>query len=78
MCVLMYKCLNEQGPAFLQDTFTFVNHGFSMRAETFHKVTVPKCNVDLFKQCLTYQGPKLWNNLPDNLKNFGSVHTFNV
>ncbi len=32
---------------------------FSMWAETSHKLTVPKCNVDLFEQCLTYQRPKL-------------------
>ncbi len=40
MCVLMYKCLNGQGPAFLQDKFPFVKHGFSTRAETSHNLTV--------------------------------------
>ncbi len=24
----------------------------------------------------TYQGPRLWNNLPDDFKNRGSVDTF--
>ncbi len=43
-----------------------------------HNLTVPKCKIDLFKQCLTYQGPKLWNNLPDNLKNCCSIHTFKL
>ncbi len=41
MCILMYKCLNGQGPGFLQDTFTFANHGFFTRAETSHNLTVP-------------------------------------
>ncbi len=33
--------------------------------------------VEVFKQCFTYQGPSLWNNLPEDLKKCGSIDTFN-
>ncbi len=75
-CVLMLKCLNVQGPTFLQEKITFVSYGLSTRAEISGKLVSPQPNVEVFRQCLTYQGHRLWNNLPDDLKNCGSIDTF--
>ena len=77
-CVLMFKCLNGQAPTFLQEKFTFVSHGLSTRAEISGNLVIPQPNFEVFKQCFTYQGPRLWNNSPDDLKNCGSIDTFKV
>ncbi len=41
-----------------------------------HVFVNPQPDVEVFKQCFTYQGPRLWNNLPHDLKNCGSIYTF--
>ncbi len=72
----MFKCLNGQTPTFSEEKFTFVIQGLSTRAEASRKQVIHQPNVQVFKQCFTYQEPRLWNHLPDNLKNCGSVDIF--
>ncbi len=73
-CVLIFKYLHGQALAFLQEKLTFVSHGLSTRAEISGKLVIPQPNVEGFKQCFTYQGPRLWNNSPHDLKNCDSVN----
>ncbi len=46
MC-FMFKCLNVQAPAFLQETFTFISHGLSTRAEVSGKLVIAQPNVEI-------------------------------
>ncbi len=62
---------------FFQEKLTFVSNSLSTHAEVSGKLIILQLTLKFFKQCfITYQGPRLWNNLPDDLKNCGSVDTF--
>ena len=39
---------------------------------------VPRANMSLFKSSLAYNGPKLWNNLPNEIKNMNSLYSFKI
>ena len=40
------------------------------------KFYLPLANTNLFKRDIVYQGPKLWNSIPANIRNKVSVPTF--
>ena len=68
--VLMYKIMNNLTPVYLYDRFTVRN--------TRNKITMvaPRPRTDLFKSSLVYSGTKLWNELPDFLKNKRTLSSF--
>ena len=37
---------------------------------------IPKPNIEQFKQSFLYQGPTLWNNLPNDVKKYNSLSQF--
>ena len=69
----MFKFLNGQASTFLQEKFTVVviTYPLPRKSQSFLNRM-----LKVFKQFFTYQGPRLWNNLPDDLKNCGSIDTF--
>ena len=65
--VLMYRCLKGDAPFYLSGDFKKVRHRCSTR-QSLVDLCVPRPNIELFKQCLFYQSPILWNNLSNDLK----------
>ena len=76
--MLMFKCLNRQAPSYLCDQFTLQSdlHTYMTRNSVNGCLSIPKPNKELYKQSLLYNGPKVWNSLPNELKNASSVLTF--
>ena len=48
----------------------------SLRSSTTINYALPRPHKELFKQSLIFSGPLIWNNLPDKLKNLGTVDCF--
>ncbi len=80
MGVLMYRCLNNNAPAYLCDHFNVVSdvHFYGTRSNVNGNLYmyVPNVKRETFKQSLLYMGPVIWNNLPSFLKRASSLDGF--
>ena len=76
--LLAYKSINGQAPSYLCDKFKFYEPSYSTRATQSDgfKQTEPKPNLDIFKRSFIYSSTKLWNNLPQGLKESPSINSF--
>ena len=64
-CVFMYKNITK---------FEAALHNYNTR---FHNsVQTPFPNLSLYQRSLNYVGPKLWNNLSDQIKSSPNIYTF--
>ena len=71
--IFMSKVLNDKLPQTLKDHFSIRERNYGHSNAKFH---LPLANTNLFKRDIVYQGPKLWNSIPTNVKNKVSVSTF--
>jgi hypothetical protein len=69
--LIMFKCISGQAPNYLCDHFTLQAdlHSYETRNSSNGCLALPKPNKEIFKQSLLYNGPKIWNSLPNDLKN---------
>ena len=76
--VLMYKIFNNLTPSHLQEFFTFTSdiHQRSLRSTSDNLLYIPKPNIDLYCNSLSYSGSKIRNAIPDHVKQSTSVAEF--
>jgi exonuclease III len=74
--VLAYKAVNGLAPKYICDKFSLVTRQKQTRATTRGDLIIPRPNTEFFRRSFTYQGPKLWNALPHNVKSSTSVNSF--
>lgn len=76
---IMFKIANNIAPEYLADLFQMRNVNDScsiLRSVTHRNFLVPKPNINLFKDSLSYSGAVIWNSVPLEIKNSQSVNTF--
>ena len=56
---------------YLKDHFSIRERNYGHNNAKFH---LPLANTNLFKQDIVYQGPKLWDSIPTNIKNKVFLH----
>ena len=68
--LLMFKIFNNLTPSYLQDHLTLTSdvHQRPLRSTTENLLYVPKPNIELFRTSLSYSGSKIWNAIPDHVK----------
>ena len=76
--VLMFKIFNNLTPSYLQDHFTLTSdvHQRPLRSTTENLLYVPKPNIELFRKSLSYSESKIWNAIPDHVKQSTSIIQF--
>ena len=76
--VLMYKTMNDLTPNYLKELYQFTSdiHQRSLRSTTENLIYIPKPNIELFRKSLVYSGSKIWNSIPDHVKQSTSVTQF--
>ena len=74
--LLMYKCLNNQAPSYLSSQFNYVSS--STHNATNKNLLLPRPNTELFKRSFSYAGPKLWNDLPREIRLSSSLQQFKI
>ena len=68
LAIEVYKAINGQSPPYIQDLFKIKHTPYDLQASKI--VTQSKCKSTTYDlNSLSYQGAKLWNNLPDLVKN---------
>ena len=68
----MYKCLNGLGPQYMSEIFQQTN-AVSRRGPSFNVPRVNSTTKGLHS--LRYQGPRLWNALPLNVKSSKTLNS---
>ena len=51
-------------------------HGYETRHASLQKLSVPKPNIEKYREAFVYQSPKLWNELPMYISQIMSLHSF--
>ena len=78
LCLIVFKCLNGNGPKYLSDLLSLRDTGVDTRcARDSNLLNVPKSKRITFGDRAFYvAAPKLWNSLPVNVRGSPSVTTF--
>ena len=77
----MYKIANKIAPKYLIDLFqirtTYANSTtFNLRSVSNRNFIIPKPNINLFKNSISYSGTIIWNSIPLEIKNAESINSF--
>ena len=68
--LLVHKSITGSAPNYLQELFSFQAYGHTPA------LTVPAVNSSYGRRALSYMGPKLWNNIPRELKECTNIVNF--
>ncbi len=68
--ILVHRCVYGNAPAYIKDLILSVSdvHNVYTRSFICGDLYVPRPNRKIFKQSFLYNGPLVWNSLPDALK----------
>ena len=74
----MYKIFHNLAPEYLQELFQHTTdiHQEALRSASDNLLYVPKDNIEKFRNSLSYSGSKIWNSIPENIKQCDSVALF--
>ena len=76
--IMMYKISHNLAPKYLQELFQQTNdiHNRALRSTSDNLLYVPKPNIEQFRNSLSYSGSKIWNSIPENIKQSESLPLF--
>jgi hypothetical protein len=74
--LLVYKCLNTQGPVYLKDLLTPYKPTRSLRSASLNTLEVPRSHSTYGDRAFSIRAPLLWNAVPEHIRNCDSVILF--
>ena len=76
--LMVYKALNGQAPTYVASMISFVSehHARQTRSATSGTLHIPKSNSALLDNAFSVYAPKLWNNIPLEIKNIDNIFKF--
>ena len=76
--VLTYKALNNMTPAYISSMLKPVSqtHCLNLRSSVNGTLYVPKSRTTLYNGAFSYSAPKLWNSLPQPIRNCDTLNAF--
>ena len=74
---VMFKISNKMSPSYLQEMFQrdFGSHACGLSSSDRNYV-LPKNCTDYYNKSFVFRGAKVWNSLPNDLKQVTSLETF--
>ena len=75
---LLFKILKGDAPEYLKDLFTLNSELSEIETRSCHRnIWIPNQPISaIHRKSFRFAIPRIWNNLPNNLKNFQTVNTF--
>ena len=77
--ILMYKIMHNLTPAlYLTNMFTFSKevHDRTLRSTADNLLYIPKPNIEHYRNSRAYSGSKIWNSIPNHLRNADFLQQF--
>ena len=73
----MYNCINFHAPL-SNCSFDFVknNHFYLIRHATKGAIKLPLSRTEHYKQFIAFSGAKIWNSIPDEIRNVSNLCIF--
>ena len=74
----VFKSIHGPAPSYMQDLFTCIDD-FSerpTRSADNGNLYIPRVNRQVFTQSIQYNGAKIWNELPREVRTLPALHTF--
>ena len=75
----IYKMVHSLVPQNIKDFFSATSSSISCHIVTIfsnQNFYIPKPNISLFKNSLSYYGPVIWNTIPSDIKNSSTSNIF--
>ena len=74
---MMYKTLNKLGPESLSNLFTYKNEITNYKLRNVSSgLCLPQPRTNSMKKSFTYDGAKLWNSIPSEIRESKSLSCF--
>ena len=72
---MVYKGLNGLPPGYISSMLTYVSehHERHTRSAASDSLHIPRSHSSYYDKAFSVQGPKLWNNLPSDIRNSSTV-----
>ena len=75
--LLVYKALHGLAPSYISDLLNFKTYSRSLRSSCKEYLVVPRSRLKTYgDRAFSIAGPKLWNDLPLEIRKCASVATF--
>ena len=74
--LIVFKCLRGEGPDYLTSLLEEYHPAYTLRSKFWSLLRVPHVHKKYGDRAFSVVGPKLWNDLPLDLKNSASVNIF--
>ncbi|WAR27003.1 hypothetical protein MAR_012707 [Mya arenaria] len=75
----MYRVSQNAVPSYIQNMFNYnVRRPNHLRSSNKSDFLIPKPNIELFKGSMSYSGVKVWNNIPNEIRQSESIKSFTV
>ena len=73
----MYRVSNKSVPSYIIDMFNYNSIRPShLRSSNEKDFIIPKPNSELFKRSMSYSGAKIWNSIPNNIRECKNIKSF--
>ena len=76
LLLLVFKALNGLGPRYLVELFQYQNHSRKLRPNFQELLLQQKSNKTYGDRAFSTCAPRLWNNIPLDIRKLNSVSTF--
>ena len=77
-CLMVYIGINGSAPEYISSMLTYVSEKYERhtRSTAIYLLHIPKFHTSFFDRAFSFQGPKLWNSLPADIRNSPTVNRF--
>ena len=73
---MVRKLLNEQCPEILNQNFTKRSQISTYETRRLNDLQVPRPRLEITRKSFSYQGAKVWNDIPNNIRDAESISIF--
>ena len=73
---MVHKILKEMCPEILKGKFIRRTHISKYETRRINDLQIPKLRLELSKKSFSYVGAKVWNDIPNDIRNVESSHLF--
>lgn len=74
--VFVYKMINKLVPEYLYNKITYANEIHDRNTRNRNEVRLPNIRTENARKCILYNGFKLYNDIPHEIKNVPSLSIF--
>ena len=72
---LMYKTVNQLAPLRLCNIFQLFDNKYNLRGK-LTGLFIPRPRIEFLKKSFSYNGAKLWNRIPEDIRSLASYNSF--